>query len=59
MFQQQLKTKKFCILEVVRVKNGFFEYSHDRASYTDIKLNVMISGKKYNIIGEVQVFCLF
>eukprot|EP01084_Bolivina_argentea_P142409 250190_1 len=51
---QKIKEKTFCILEVVRVKNGFIEYSHDNASYCDIKFNVMIKGKKYNVIGEVQ-----
>eukprot|EP01084_Bolivina_argentea_P142410 250191_1 len=54
LFQETIKEQEYCILEVARVKNGFFEYKHSAASYTDIKFNVLIKGKKYNIIGEVQ-----
>ena len=54
MFQEKIKSKNFCIIEVVRVKNGFFEYKHEAATYTDIKFNVIIKGKKYCVIGEVQ-----
>ena len=54
LFQEKIKTKDYCITEVARVKNGFFEYSHENASYCDIKFNVDIVGRKYNVIGEMQ-----
>eukprot|EP01083_Nonionella_stella_P100851 284993_1 len=41
------------ILSIVRCKNGFKEYVQS-VQYADIKLNVLISGKSNNIIGEVQ-----
>ena len=34
--------------------SGFAEYSHETATYTDIKFNVMVKGKDYNIIAEMQ-----
>ena len=33
---------------------GFAEYSHETATYTDIKFNVVVEGKDYNIIAEMQ-----
>ena len=54
MFQEKVNSKSFCIVEIARTKNGFFEYKHSAASYTDIKFNVIIKGRKYSIIGEVQ-----
>eukprot|EP01083_Nonionella_stella_P097694 274595_1 len=41
------------ILSIVRCKNGFKEYLKS-VQYADVKLNVLISGKSNNIIGEVQ-----
>eukprot|EP01083_Nonionella_stella_P078903 216190_1 len=41
------------IIDIARDKNGFKEYVK-QAQYADIKLNVLIRGKKHNIIGEVQ-----
>ena len=56
LFKQRIESGKFCVKEVVRVKNGFMEYSHDAATYTDIKFNVIVSinGKDHDIIAEVQ-----
>ena len=42
------------IVDIVRTKNGFIEYSHDAPSYADIKLNVLIVGKYNSVIGEIQ-----
>ena len=56
-FQQLIQSGKFCVREVVRVKNGFkLEYTHEKATYTDIKFNVLVSidGKAHDIIAEVQ-----
>merc|ERR1712228_782109 len=41
------------IIGIVRSKNGFKEYVVN-AGYADIKLNVLIRGDKYNMVGEVQ-----
>eukprot|EP01084_Bolivina_argentea_P283043 484653_1 len=41
------------IIGIARVKNGFFEYVKE-VQYSDIKLNVLIKGKRNNIIGEIQ-----
>ena len=54
LLQKKIGEKKYCITEVVRVKNGFFEYSHERAKYCDIKFNVVIIGREYNVVGEIQ-----
>ena len=57
MFKQQIESGEYCVKEVVRVKNGFkLEYKHEKATYTDIKFNVMVSidGKDNDIIAEVQ-----
>ena len=54
MFKEKIKDEKFCITEIVRVKNGFADYKHEAATYTDIKFNVIIKGRKTSIIGEVQ-----
>ena len=59
MFQDKMASKKFCVVEIVRVKNGFFEYKHDMAKYTDIKFNVLIKGKKYSVIGMFSLIALF
>ena len=42
------------IIGIVRIKNGFTQYSNKNRQYCDIKLNVLIKGKKNNIIGEIQ-----
>ena len=57
LFKERVESGEFCVKEVVRVKNGFkLEYTHDTATYTDIKFNVMVSidGKDHDIIAEVQ-----
>ena len=61
LFQDRIKGDEFAIKEVVRVKNGFVEYTHDTATYTDIKFNVMVSvdGKGNSIITEVCTLSLF
>eukprot|EP01083_Nonionella_stella_P065960 173279_1 len=57
LFENQIKyCKSDCIIDIVRIKNGFQEYKHDNPQYTDIKVNVLIKSKNdnCNIIGEVQ-----
>eukprot|EP01083_Nonionella_stella_P151407 483661_1 len=54
LFQKRIATQQFHIKQIVRIKNGFEAYSHDNASYTDIKFNVLIAGKTYSVIAEVQ-----
>eukprot|EP01083_Nonionella_stella_P314033 1129763_1 len=56
LFEQKIKENDHGgnIVQVVRVKNGFAEYTHDTASYTDIKFNVIVRGTEYNVIGEMQ-----
>eukprot|EP01084_Bolivina_argentea_P194418 333567_1 len=41
------------IIGILRFKNGFKEYVK-KIQYSDIKLNVLIKGKRNNLIGEVQ-----
>jgi len=55
-FKQQIESGKFCVNRVMRIKNGFMEYKHDEATYTDIKFNVRVSvqGKEHDFIAEVQ-----
>eukprot|EP01083_Nonionella_stella_P045237 121579_1 len=45
-----------CMIDIVRDKNGFIEYTHDTPQYADVKLNVLIhySKKNISIVGEVQ-----
>ena len=59
MFQEKINSKAFCIIEIVRVKNGFFEYKHEAATYTDIKFNVVIKGRKTAVIGMCYTIYLF
>eukprot|EP01083_Nonionella_stella_P006032 17453_1 len=57
LFEQKLKLNddhECSILQVVRVKNGFASYTHEKASYTDIKFNVIVRGPKFDVIGEMQ-----
>eukprot|EP01083_Nonionella_stella_P113469 334535_1 len=56
LFEQKIKENDHgcTIVQVVRVKNGFAAYTHDTASYTDIKFNVIVRGAEYNVIGEMQ-----
>ena len=54
LFKEEMESGKYCIKEVVRVKNGFKDFKYDKVEYTDIKFNVMIKGNKHNIIGEMQ-----
>eukprot|EP01083_Nonionella_stella_P255556 876990_1 len=56
LFEQKIKENDHGgnIVQVVRVKNGFAAYTHDTASYTDIKFNVIVRGTEYNVIGEMQ-----
>eukprot|EP01084_Bolivina_argentea_P218638 370985_1 len=42
------------IVAICRDKNGFKEYKHSKPDYADIKLNILIRGVKYNVVGEVQ-----
>eukprot|EP01084_Bolivina_argentea_P194705 334116_1 len=51
---QNYKQNKICITQILRVKNGWKEYSHNNPSYADIKFNVVIKGEYHSIIGEVQ-----
>ena len=53
-FQEKISSKEFSIVEICRIKNGFVQYKHEAATYTDIKFNVVIKGHKISIIGEVQ-----
>eukprot|EP01083_Nonionella_stella_P062933 163617_1 len=53
--EQMIKdTQAGCIVDIVRTKNGFMEYTHDAPTYADIKLNVLIKGKYNSCIGEIQ-----
>ena len=58
LFQKKLSDRSFCIMEVVRVKNGFFDYKHEAASYTDIKFNVLIKGLFHNSCMELKCLTL-
>eukprot|EP01084_Bolivina_argentea_P177115 306365_1 len=42
------------IIGICRAKNGFKQYNHKTPDYADIKLNVLIKGVKYNVVGEIQ-----
>ena len=42
------------IIKIVRCKNTFKKYVNDKPGYADIELNVPITGKTNNIIGELQ-----
>lgn len=41
--------KNQIIVDIVRIKNGFKTFDENNPRYTDIKLNVLITNKKYSI----------
>mmetsp|Transcript_40561 Transcript_40561/g.66645 ORF Transcript_40561/g.66645 Transcript_40561/m.66645 type:complete len:944 (+) Transcript_40561:110-2941(+) len=43
-----------CLKEIMRIKNGFIDYDHDKPQYTDIKYNVRVHVDNKEVIGEIQ-----
>eukprot|EP01084_Bolivina_argentea_P022874 42541_1 len=57
LFANAIKSKNAgCVVDIVREKNTFMEYTHDNPQYADVKFNVLIHHTKKNIsiVGEVQ-----
>eukprot|EP01083_Nonionella_stella_P172307 590938_1 len=54
VFEEEVGSNKYCVKEILRVKNGFATYSHDKPEYIDIKFNVRVVQNGVHIVGEVQ-----
>eukprot|EP01084_Bolivina_argentea_P312520 541062_1 len=54
-FMQKIKSKQAeCVVDIVRVKNGWSVYNEKLPQYTDIKLNCLVNTKHGKIIVEIQ-----
>ena len=56
LFENIVKKGNTCLKEILRIKNGFNIYNHNKPEYTDIKYNIRININNKEIIGEVLNF---
>eukprot|EP01083_Nonionella_stella_P065876 172982_1 len=54
LFEKSIKNNTLCVREILRIKNGFINYSHSNPEYVDLKYNVAVHMDGRECVGEVQ-----